>query len=96
MALLGRSNRIAYVRSYPKTRELERARDAKYALDTISGPQQSTRALNEPQQGSGSCQRLDGTVFAYGQTSSGETQPCGARQTSQASSLWQYRRCSPS
>eukprot|EP00882_Tetradesmus_deserticola_P021336 GHRQ01023102.1.p1 GENE.GHRQ01023102.1~~GHRQ01023102.1.p1 ORF type:complete len:309 (+),score=77.59 GHRQ01023102.1:245-1171(+) len=60
----------------PATREPEKARDQKYALDHIFGPKQSTRAIYE-ETTQGLIKKLvngfNSTVFAYGQTSSGKT-----------------------
>lgn len=60
----------------PATREPEKARDQKYALDHIFGPKQSTRAIYEETTQSLIRKLVNGfnsTVFAYGQTSSGKT-----------------------
>lgn len=60
----------------PSTREPDRARDAKYTLDHVFGPQQSTRQIYEITT-QGLIKKLvngfNSTVFAYGQTSSGKT-----------------------
>lgn len=60
----------------PNTKEPERARDAKYTLDHVFGPKQSTRELYEVTT-QGLIKKLvhgfNSTVFAYGQTSSGKT-----------------------
>lgn len=60
----------------PRTREPERTRDAKYTLDHVFGPQQTTREIYEVTT-QGLIRKLvngfNSTVFAYGQTSSGKT-----------------------
>lgn len=60
----------------PATREPERGRDAKYALDHVFGPETSTAQLYAATT-QGLIRKLvngfNSTVFAYGQTSSGKT-----------------------
>lgn len=60
----------------PGTQEPDRTRDARYALDHVFGPQQSTREIYTTTT-QGLIQKLvhgfNSTVFAYGQTSSGKT-----------------------
>lgn len=60
----------------PATREPERGRDARYALDHVFGPGQSTRHIYDATTRGLIAKLVHGfnaTVFAYGQTSSGKT-----------------------